>query len=584
MNSIKTISTLSLFLFILITTTTSTSSIKPDINVWPKPVNISWTNPTTTTLSPSFKILSSCTDKHLRRAVRRYNHLILTELHDFIRPQPKTLSSSFLNELLITISDVSAPLQHGVDESYTLWIGSSGQANLTAVTVWGAMHGMETFSQLVWGTDQLMVPAGIFISDKPLFAHRGFMLDTSRNYFPVRDILRTIRAMSANKMNVFHWHITDSHSFPVELPSEPELAGKGSYGAKMRYSVDDIKMIVEYGMQHGVRVVPEIDTPAHTGSWAKAYPEIVACADMFWMPAGKTWPERLAAEPGTGQLNPLNPKTYEVIQNIINDMVTLFPDSFYHAGADEVVPACWLADPTISSFVSNNGTLSQLLELFINLTYPSIISHNRTVVYWEDVLLDPTISISSSLLPKETTILQTWNNGPNNTKRIVSAGYRVIVSSADFYYLDCGRGSFLGNDSRYDKQIKEEEGKEKFNYEGGSGGSWCGPYKTWQRVYAYDITHGLTEEEKGLVMGGEVALWTEMVDGEGLDGVVWMRAAAMAEALWSGNRNEEGRRRNGEVVDRLMEWRYRMVGRGIRAEALQPLWCLSNPGMCNFVQ
>ena len=87
------------------------------------------------------------------------------------------------------------------------------------------------------------------------------MLDTSRNYYGVEDILRTIGAMSANKLNVFHWHITDSHSFPLLLPSEPDLAGKGSYGPQMQYSPADVKKIVEFGLEHGVRVLPEIDSP-----------------------------------------------------------------------------------------------------------------------------------------------------------------------------------------------------------------------------------------------------------------------------------------------------------------------------------
>lgn len=87
------------------------------------------------------------------------------------------------------------------------------------------------------------------------------MLDTSRNFYPVEDILRTIGGMSQNKMNVFHWHITDSHSFPIVLPSEPDLAERGSYGSEMVYSPDDVRRIVEFGLEHGVRVLPEIDAP-----------------------------------------------------------------------------------------------------------------------------------------------------------------------------------------------------------------------------------------------------------------------------------------------------------------------------------
>lgn len=311
---------------------------------------------------------------------------------------------------------------------------------------------------------------------------------------------------------------------------------------------------------------------AHTGSWAKAHPEIVACANMFWWPAGYKWEDRLASEPGTGQLNPLNPVTYQVLKNVIRDVTMMFPDLFYHAGADEVVPGCWKADPEIQRFLSDGGSLSQILEMFVNSTFNYIVSMNRTVVYWEDVLLDQTIRVDKSFLPPGNTVLQTWNNGPNNTKRIVSSGYRAIVSSSDYYYLDCGHGSFVGNNSQYDMGSGGNTG---------SGGSWCGPFKTWQTIYNYDITYGLTEEEAKLVLGGEVALWSEQADPTVLDGRLWPRASAMAETMWSGNRDEKGMKRYAEATDRLNEWRGRMVSRGIQAEPIQPLWCALNPGMCN---
>lgn len=312
----------------------------------------------------------------------------------------------------------------------------------------------------------------------------------------------------------------------------------------------------------------------HTGSWAEAYPDIITCANMFWWPAGTQWSERLASEPGSGHLNPLKPKTYEVLKNVIRDVTTLFPEPLYHSGADEIIPGCWKADETIQSFLKNNRTLSNVLEIFINSTLPYILSLNRTVVYWEDVLLDDNIHVTSSTLPKENTILQTWNNGHNNTKLIVSSGYRAIVSSADFYYLDCGHGDFVGNNSEYDKQTVNREG---------NGDSWCGPFKTWQTIYNYDIDYGLTEEEAKLVIGGEVALWSEQADPTVLDSRVWPRAAAMAESLWSGNKDEKGVKRYAEATDRLNEWRNRMVKRGTGAEPIQPLWCIRNPGMCNDV-
>ncbi|KAI3993930.1 hypothetical protein MKX01_002943 [Papaver californicum] len=213
----------------------------------------------------------------------------------------------------ITASSPALEILTGVDESYILTIPTIGSANLTAPTVWGAMRGLEIFSQLVWGYP-LLVGTGLYVSDWPIFGHRGVMLDTSRNYYG------------------------------------PELARKGSYGPEMQYSPADVQKIVEIGFQHG------------------AYPEIVTCANMFWLPPGSTWEHGLASELGTGHLNPLHPKTYQVINNVLKDIVPLYPEGFYHAGADEIISSCWKADPMVQTFLSDGGTLSQLLEIFINST------------------------------------------------------------------------------------------------------------------------------------------------------------------------------------------------------------------------
>eukprot|EP01018_Ginkgo_biloba_P021863 Gb_30297 [translate_table: standard] len=582
-----------------------TASDDEELHVWPKPTSIVWGKavPTPIPLSPAFKILSP-NHKHLLNAASRYRRLIFSEqwfpirsssnYNIFSSTQTASLGLALapapcLKTLHIFVHDLHADLQHGISESYTLTIpgDASLAANLSAQTPWGAMRGLETFSQLVrrynaTSVYPLVIQRPVKITDRPLFPHRGVLLDTSRNFYPVKDILRTIRALSYNKLNVFHWHITDSHSFPIELPTEPELALKGSYGPQMRYSSTDVKKIVEYGLDHVVRVIPEIDTPGHSASWAEAYPEIVTCAGTFWSEPATSWADRMASEPGSGQLNPLNPKTYRVMKNVVNDVSSLFPDNFYHGGSDEVVPGCWKADSDVQKFLADGGSSDQLLEKFISTTHPYITAHNKTVIYWEDVLLDEIVKVRPEVLPRETTILQSWNNGPNNTKRITSAGYRAIVSSADFYYLDCGHGGWLGNDSRYDRQISDNPNS-PFNYNGGNGGSWCAPFKTWQRVYDYDITYGLSEEESKLVLGGEVALFSEQADQTVLDGLLWPRASAMAESLWSGNRDGP-KKRYAEAMDRLNEWRYRMVERGINAEPLQPLWCLKNPGMCNLDQ
>uniref|UniRef100_A0A2K1R5N6 beta-N-acetylhexosaminidase n=1 Tax=Populus trichocarpa TaxID=3694 RepID=A0A2K1R5N6_POPTR len=144
------------------------------------------------------------------------------------------------------------------------------------------------------------------------------------------------------------------------------------------------------------------------------------------------------------------------------------------------MPEAWMLESR-----PGNGTLSQLLETFVSSTFPYIVSLNRTVVCWEDFLLDDNTLHFFHLIIYHPTIME----------------QRSIASSSEFYNLDCGRCGFVGNDSHYDPPPPSGNS--------GSGGSWCGPFKTWQTIYNYDITYGLTPEETKLVLGGEVALWSE---------------------------------------------------------------------------
>ncbi|KAK4421571.1 Beta-hexosaminidase 2 [Sesamum alatum] len=206
--------------------------------------------------------ISSPPHRYLTPAVHCYLRQIPTEHHrPLVTPLLNLMGGPPLTTLTIIISDAAALLNHGVDESYSLTIPSVGAAAvLNAETPWGAMRGLEMFSQLVYAKPE-RVACGLYISDGPLFPHRGIMLDTARNYYGVEDLLRLIRAIDMNKLNIFHWHITKSYSFLLVVPSEPELAAKGAYREEMKYTAADVKRVVEYGMEHGVRVVPEIDMP-----------------------------------------------------------------------------------------------------------------------------------------------------------------------------------------------------------------------------------------------------------------------------------------------------------------------------------
>ncbi|KAI8149307.1 glycoside hydrolase superfamily [Fennellomyces sp. T-0311] len=544
--------------------------------LWPVPQTVESGN-VDINLDASFKINAP---QELSEAVERYTRLITNE-----HWSPVAISGLTLKSLDVTVKDTTIDLGFGVDESYALDV-NNGKATLQSPTVWGALRGLETFSQLVQArsyddaiiedfsedpetqqkTGDLFIPeTPIHIEDAPAFPHRGLMLDTSRNYFPV-----------------FHWHITDSQSFPLRLDSAPELAQHGAYVLNKKryvYTKNDVQRIVQYARSRGVRVIPEIDMPAHTGSWGLAHKDITTCTGRFFLDKNNDWRDRFAAEPTTGQLNPVLEKTYDIVNKVVSEVASLFPDAFYHGGGDEPIYKCWEQDESVRDYMKEyNATGDDLLHLFLNKELGFIRNAKKTAILWEDSVTNNNLPI-----PKDV-VLQAWMNGARDAAR---KGYKVIASQANFWYLDCGHGGWTGNDTTYDEQeqpkIPESLADELDRHEltdnyrpsnwGGSGGDWCSPFKTWQRIYSYDMTYDLTSEQAKNVLGGEVALWAEQTDRVGLDIRLWPRSAAAAEVMWSGRRDKNQKQRDlGDAMLRMFDWRYRLVGRGIQAEALQPLW------------
>ncbi|ORX80469.1 hypothetical protein K493DRAFT_242670 [Basidiobolus meristosporus CBS 931.73] len=465
-------------------------------------------------------------------------------------PQPMGWYPS-MNRLVINVEDSSLRLQMDTDESYTLDVPAEGDSVITAKTVFGALRGLESFSQLVkWhsSTDQFRIPlAPVHITDYPKFSHRGILIDTSRNYLTPKAIKRTLDAMSYNKLNVLHWHIIDSHSFPLKSWMYPELA-RAAYNKDWVYDENTIRDIVSYAKDRGIRVMPEYDIPGHSYSWGIAMPEIVSC-----MNRQPDWSD-FAAEPPSGQLNLINPRTLEVVRNLLQETTKWFEEELFHIGGDEVNMKCWETSPGYPEYLKeHNTTLDALFADFIHKDHSYVRENKKVPVTWQGALLTQNVTMEDDV------IVQTWL-GNAASVAAVRLGHRVIASSYEHSYLDCGHGAWIASSL---------------------GNSWCDPYKSWQVIYSYEMTANMTEAEAKLVIGGETAMWGEQVDSINFDARVWPRASSSAEVLWSGNTLANGTLRpTADVSPRINEMRARLVDRGIGAAALQPLWCQRFPGMC----
>ncbi|KAF7731940.1 hypothetical protein EC973_007771 [Apophysomyces ossiformis] len=535
--------------------------------LFPVPWSVEWTNHAAA-LDKDFKI-TGAENAHVQQAARRYLKLIHKEKWTPVQvtKNVKLSKAKKLNHLDISVDNNHAKLDIDIDESYTLDVpAKGGKATLKAKTWVGALRGLETFSQLIQADHKCLVAHTAHIQDKPSYGHRGIMLDTARNFYPVKDILRTIDAMAFNKMNVFHWHVTDSQSWPLYFKSHPELSEKGAYSSREVYHPHDVRQIIRYAEARGVRVILELDMPAHTASIAESHPNALTCTDQFWAD--------YAAEPPAGQINPINEEAWKIIKNIVKEGTETFPDTLYHSGGDEINTKCWERDAKIVEYAkSKNMTMHQVWFEWENKLLDYVIHDTKKrPILWEDPVKD------GGSYPKKT-VIQTWLAPPKN---YTSLGYDVIVSNNDYFYLDCGHGGWVGNDPRYISPTQQETAADTFNY-GGIGGSWCAPFKTWQRIYSFDMTYGITKDQPGKILGGEVALWSEQSNHYVLDGRLWPRSAAAAELYWSGSYDKDHKRRTlREVQPRFNDWVYRLNARGIGAEPVQPQWCLKHPERCNL--
>ncbi|KAJ2924124.1 hypothetical protein H1R20_g12964, partial [Candolleomyces eurysporus] len=447
-------------------------------------------------------------------------------------------------------------------EEYSLKVpANGGPAVIRANSSLGLLRGLTTFEQLwYWLPGDVdegdaggivyahQVPVTIE-KDYPAFPYRGFMLDTARNFFPVDDIKRVLDTMSLVKMSVFHWHVVDSQSFPLTIPGFEELAKKGAYSRKEIYSSADVQGIVKYAAERGIDVLVEIDTPGHTAIIAKAYPEHIACPDaMPW--------SQYAHEPPAGQLRLASSATTNFTVSMLSSIAQTLPSTMFGTGGDEINENCYQKDPSTQEDLKRSGaTLEKALDSFTQTTHGALRQLGKKVVVWQEMALNHRVSLAND------TIIMVWKSSEHATE-VAKKGFRIVHAPSDYFYLDCGGGEWFGN------------------YPGTN--SWCDPFKSWQKAYAFDPLARFSSAEASLVLGGQQLLWTEQASPENLDPIIWPRAAVSSEVFWTGPHHPSGQFRTvAEALHRLHDVRFRMVQRGVRAIPLQPQWCALRPGQCD---
>jgi len=420
--------------------------------------------------------LTGFTEPRLERSAQRFLKQMAFETGLLIAPKTGDASKA---TLVVHTDHASKAIQAlGEDESYTLEVTATG-AKLSAVTPLGAMCGLQTFLQLVDVTaDGFALPV-VNIQDQPRFPWRGTMYDVGRHFIPLEVLKRNIDGLEAVKMNVFHWHLSENQGFRIESKKFPKLHGKGSDG--LYYTQDEVRDLIAYARERGIRVVPEFDLPGHSTAWFVGYPELSAGSGPYEIE--RKWGVQDPA------FDPTNEQVYKFLDQFIGEMAKIFPDQFFHVGGDEVNGKQWNANPKIQAFIKEHNLKDDRgLQAYFNKRLQAIVTkHGKSMIGWDEVL-DPS-------LPKDVTI-HSWR-GPESLAAAAKQGYRGILSNG--YYIDLG---------------------------------WSAA-----RHYVVDPMSGaaanLSAEEKQRILGGESTMWSEYVNGENVDSRVWPRNAAIAERLWS---------------------------------------------------
>jgi hexosaminidase len=366
----------------------------------------------------------------------------------------------------------------GEDESYTLDVTPAG-AKLHAANPLGSLRGLQAFLQLIAiAPEGFSVPV-LHIEDRPRFPWRGLMIDSGRHFIPLEVLKRNLDGMEAVKMNVFHWHLSENQGFRAESRKFPKLHEQGSDG--LFYTQEEIREIVEFARDRGIRVVPEFDMPGHSTAWFAGYPELASGSGPYAVE--RQWG---VFDPA---MDPTDEKTYKFLNEFVGEMARLFPDQFFHIGGDEVNGKEWDASPKIQAFMKSHHIKNntELQAYFSGRVQELVTKHKKTPVGWDEVLVPG--------VPK-TIVIQSWR-GVDSLAAAAKMGYRGILSNG--YYLDLG---------------------------------W-----STARHYAMDPLGGpaaaLTPEQKKLILGGESCIWSEYVNAENIDSRIWPRNAAIAERLWS---------------------------------------------------
>jgi hexosaminidase len=416
----------------------------------------------------------------------------------------------------------------------------------------GVFYGAQTLRQLLpaavfASTPQegvaWSVPA-VRIEDQPRFPWRGAMLDVSRHFMPKEHVLRFIDLLALHKLNTFHWHLTDDQGWRIEIKKYPRLTEVGAWRKETRlgherrnpkgfdkklhggfYTQDEIREVVEYARQRHITVVPEIEMPGHAQAAIAAYPELGVTGQQL-----EVWPRWGI------NANIFNPseKTILFLQDVLTEVLQLFPSRFIHIGGDEAIKDQWKASPEVQARIKELGLADEheMQSWFVRRMDTFLAERGRRLIGWDEIL-------EGGLAPGAT--VMSWR-GVDGGITAAKAGHDVVMSPTTHAYLD---------------YAQSQEPTELPN---------IGGNLPLEKVYSFEpIPEALTAEEARHVLGAQANIWTEYMQSPGhVEYMVFPRLSAMAEVGWTAPE----RKNYDDFVARVRVNERRLEGLGVNYRAV----------------
>lgn len=334
-------------------------------------------------------------------------------------------------------------------EAYQLEVTNKGKITISASSENGVLYAFQTLRQIVQTNNNTVTLPVCEISDEPAFPWRAFMLDESRHFLGMEIVKRLLDEMARLKMNTFHWHLVDDPGWRIEIKKYPELTGIGSKrdfshrdftpekwdetfpGKKMFYTQSEIREIVQYAAERGIKIMPEIEVPGHASASIAAYP---------WLGTSS----RKEGKGIWGDLyNVTDPKVEAFLQDVLDEVIELFPSKVLHIGGDEADYSHWKNDPQVVRFMEENGipTFADLQVWSINRFSNYLASKGVKMMGWNEITGDNIrneehIQESQSEKLAEGTIVHFWDGDISLVNKAIEKGYDVVNSNRHFTYLD----------------------------------------------------------------------------------------------------------------------------------------------------